>query len=59
MCDKERNINKIMNMDIETFDKWTEKSFDIIDKEFTNIEQDTLLLIKEINKLINESNNKK
>ena len=46
-------------MDIETFDKWTEKSFDIIDKEFTNIEQDTLLLIKEINKLINESNNKK
>ena len=59
MCDRERNIKKIMNMDIEKFEKWMDDSMNIIDKEFIDIKDDTVLLVKEVKKLMNEISDKK
>ena len=58
MCDRERNIKKIMNMDVIKFSKWIDDSMKAIDKEFNNIGNDTILLVKEVKKIMNELEDK-
>ncbi len=59
MCDRERNIKKIMNMDVIKFSKWIDDSMKAIDKEFNDVGNDTILLVKEVKKIMNELEDKK
>ena len=40
MCDKERDINRIIEMDEEEYERWIDESLNIIQKEIEGLEEE-------------------